>query len=297
MKDRYCLLSFVLMLTVLFVIFVGCGTDGTDRESRLAGESDPAVEQIITPPTPASTDAEADDPPVVPVVPEKPVNGEVVMYTDETWWIGQFDAFDESLEMAVQLHAAGIPFFWLDANGVRDWMLETKGNGAIDVLVLYGDIPDTIYPPGNARPNGSLAETWLETTDGDTILNHADWIFWGGGAAKNREAGLQNIMDIPGITMWGDNTPMRVTVSGRAITPTLKNFQSDRPFPLDQLGGNWFAELVLASNTGDGDATRADPVVVRDGDLGRIAIVYQTFEQDDPKGEVAAEIIINHLMK
>ena len=167
----------------------------------------------------------------------------------------------------------------------------------MDVLVLYGDVPDTIYPPGNARPDGSLAETWLETTDGDMILNHADWIFWGGGEAKNREAGLQNIMDIPGITMWGDNTPMRVTVSGRAITPTLKNFQSDRPFPLDQLRGNWFAELVLASNTGDGDATRADPVVVRDGDLGRIAIVYQTFEQDDPKAEVAAEIIINYLMK
>ena len=52
-------------------------------------------------------------------------------------------------------------------------------------------------------------------------LNQADWIFWGGEAAKNREAGLQNI----------------------------------------------------------------------------IAIVYQTFQQDDPKAEVAAEIIINYLMK
>ena len=73
MKDRYCLLSFVLMLTVLFVIFVGCGTDGADRESRLSGESDPAAEGLITPPTPpAATDAAVDDPPVVPVVPEEP---------------------------------------------------------------------------------------------------------------------------------------------------------------------------------------------------------------------------------
>ena len=138
MKDRCCLLSFVLMLTVLFVIFVGCRRHGTDRESRLAGESDPAAEGIITPPTPASTDVEADDP---------PVNGEVVMYTDETWWIAKFDAFAASVETTAQLRAAGIQAFpEFDANAVRDWMLETKGNGAIDVLILYGDVPDTILP-------------------------------------------------------------------------------------------------------------------------------------------------------
>ena len=58
-------------------------------------------------------------------------------------------------------------------------MLETMDNGVVDVLILYGDIPGTIYPPGNALPDGSVAEGWLETPDGDTILNHADWIFWG----------------------------------------------------------------------------------------------------------------------
>jgi len=73
MENRCCFLSFVLTLTALFVIFVGCGTDGVDRKSRHAGESEPAVEQIITPPTlPAATDAEGDDPPVQPVVPEEP---------------------------------------------------------------------------------------------------------------------------------------------------------------------------------------------------------------------------------
>ncbi len=271
-------------VVLVFGSFLGCNVE--DQEPVIEEpvvEKEPVVEQ---------------PPPVVPVVPEKPVNGEVGVYISEFWWIVPLDLIEESGEMAVQLQASGIRAVGLvDAHEVRAWMIETKGNGAIDVLVLYGDVPDTIYPPGNRQPDGSLAETWLETTDGDTILNHADWIFWGGEKAKNREAGLQNIMDIPGITMWGDNTPMRVTVSGRAITPTLKNFQSDRPFPLDQLRGNWFAELILASNTGDENATRADPVVVRDGDLGRIAIVYQTFEQDDPKGKVAAEIIINHLMK
>ena len=104
-------------------------------------------------------------------------------------------------------------------------------------------------------------------------------------------------MDIPGITMWGDNTPMKVTARGKALTPSLRNFSSDRPFHLDRLEGDWFAELILASNTGDERATRADPVIVRDGNLGRIAIVHQTENEDNPKGRVAAEIIINYLMK
>lgn len=244
---------YITFLSLWSIVLVLGGILGCNVEDQEPVIEEPIVEEVPVVEQP---------PTVVPVVPEEPVNGEVVMYTDETWWITELDAFAEAVETAVQLQAAGIQaIWWFDEIAVRDWMLETKGNGAMDVLVLYGDVPDTIYPPGNARPDGSLAETWLETTDGDMILNHADWIFWGGGEAKNREAGLQNIMDIPGITMWGDNTPMRVTVSGRAITPTLKNFQSDRPFLLDQLRGNWFAELVLASNTGDGDATRADPVV------------------------------------
>ena len=33
----------------------------------------------------------------------------------------------------------------------------------------------------------------------------------------------------------------------------------------------------------------ADPVIVRDGNRGRLALVHQTSEQDNPKGEVAAE--------
>ena len=52
---------------------------------------------------------------------------------------------------------------------------------------------------------------------------------------------------------------------------------------------------LLASNTGDAQATRADPVILRDGDRGRIAIVHQTAFKDNPKGEVAAEIMINYL--
>ena len=230
-----------------------------------------------------------------------PKHSEVLSYTGEVWWMTEAAAKREARNTGVSLARApggGIRYHETDdADEVARWVLQTMHNDVVDVLILYGDFPNTIYPPGNVLPDGSLAERWLETPDGDTILNHADWIFWGGRNAKNRERGLQNMMDIPGIEMWGQDTPMRVTARAKRLTPSLRNFSSDRPFHLDRLEGDWFAELILASDTGDARATRADPVIVRDGNLGRIAIVYQTENENNPKGVVAAEIIINYLME
>ena len=185
-------------------------------------------------------------------------------------------------------------------------MLQTASDGDVDVLILYGLIPATIYPPGNTMPDGSVAENWIETRDGNTILNHADYFgYWSTGnvnkdgqvGVQNGDGTLQNLMDIPSIAIpvSGENISMFVATDGRALTPSLVNFQSDRPFPLNQLQGDWFAEKIFASNTGDARATLADPIIVRDGDRGRIAIVHQTLLENNPKGEVAAEIIINYL--
>ena len=103
-------------------------------------------------------------------------------------------------------------------------------------------------------------------------------------------------MDIPvEISVSDYNIPMIVTADGSTLTPSLYGFLSDRPLPLKQLQGNWFAEKVFASDTGNSQANYADPVILRDGKLGRIAIVHQTRNEDNPKGEVAAEIIINTL--
>ena len=96
------------------------------------------------------------------------------------------------------------------------------------------------------------------------------------------------MMDIAGIVFGADNTPMTVTDEGRDIAPSLFDYLSDRPLLLNLLTGNWFVEASLAQNA---DGTQADPVIVRDGDQGRLIPVYQTLAQDDPKGAVAAEII------
>jgi len=216
--------------------------------------------------------------------------GEVAMYTGDVWWISKEDADAQAQITKDRLAAVGIDctiFASQDQKAdLATWVTSKTNNGQLDVLILYGDFPDSIYPSGNAQPDGSIAELFIESTDGDVIMNHADWMFYGQG--RNGPGGLQNMMDIPGIVFGTDNTPMKVTEEGRAIAPSLKDFLSDRPFRLNQLAGNWLAEVVLAESE---DGTQADPVILRDGDLGRLIPVYQTNQQADPKGAVAAEII------
>ena len=217
---------------------------------------------------------------------------EVAIYTGTTQWIGKAPA-DEQAQICVDmLNDAGITNTWYDSDGdmdaLADWMKGVTGDDGLDVCVLYGDLPPTLYPDGNAQPDGTIGETFIETTDGDTFINHADYMFWGL-SGRNEVGGLQNMMDVEGITMWDDDTAMKVTSEGAAISPSLTDFASDRPFHVDELDGDWEVEVSLAQSD---DGTRADPIIVRDGNLGRLIPVIQTANGDEPKGAVAAEIII-----
>ena len=229
-------------------------------------------------------------------------NINVLMYTGAVSWMSLEDAKLQSQTTKRLLASKGIEAEIVETEAaVRNYMLQTTSDGNVDVLILYGTLPTSIYPSGNSQPDGSVAENWIESTDGNTILNHGDYLgYVSSGNEHNGVEALQALMDIPQITMWDfgleNNTPMIVTKDGKAVTPSLTNFQSDRAFHLDELTGDWFAEKVLASDTGTVEATRADPVIVRDGNRGRIGIVYQTFDEVNPKGEVAAELISNYLL-
>ena len=234
-------------------------------------------------------------------------NVNVLMYTGTSSWMSIDDVNLQSQTTKQVLASKGIQAEIVQTgDSVRDWMLQTTSDGNVDVLILYGTLPISIYPPFNSQQDGSVAENWIESTDGNTILNHGNYFgFLASGNQKirgeNHIQALQAIMDIPHITMWDfgleNNTPMVVTKDGKEITPSLTNFKSDRAFHLDELTGDWFAEKVLASNIGTSQATRADPVVVRDGNRGRIGIVYQTFNEVNPKGKVVAELITNFLLE
>ena len=221
--------------------------------------------------------------------------GEVAIYTGSTaGWVSK-EAADAQAQICMDmLDEAGIPNTrfdsWDDRDALADWMKKVTGDGEVDICILYGSIPPSLYPADNAQPDGSVAELFIETTDGDAFINHGEYMFWSSGTdAINREAGLQNMMDIGDITMWDDNTPMKVTAEGRSIAPSLTDFHSDRPFHVNELTGDWKVEVALAQND---DGTRADPIIVRDGNRGRLIPIMQTFSDEGPRGAVAAEVII-----
>lgn len=225
---------------------------------------------------------------------------DVLIYIGKSWWITPESARDEAVLTKDLLEAKGITAGITGSDeAVRDWMLQTTGNGVVNVCIFYGVLPATIYPAGNAQPEGSIAEKWIETTDGDTIMNQADYIGYNSSEGKANERGaLQNLMDIPEIEIdvYEHNIKMIVTEEGKTICPSLENTASDRPFPLDQFEDEWFAEKIFVTDTGNNNATVADPIIVRDGERGRIAIVYQALNQNNPKGEVVTEIISNYLI-
>jgi len=218
--------------------------------------------------------------------------GEVAIYTGRVGWIDKAAADAQAQICMSRLTGAGITTTWFQNDtqetDLAAWVQAATGNGKVDVLVLYGHFPTTIYPAPNTQPDGSIAELFIESTDGDLILNHADYMFYVSSTGNNEVGGLQNMMDNTVISMWGDNTPVSVTPQGRKIAPTLTAFQSDRPFHPNELQGDWFVEAALAE---DASGTRADPCLVRDGNRGRLCSAYQTNTEYNPKGAVAAEII------
>jgi len=215
-----------------------------------------------------------------------------IAISTQAGWFSQEAADAEMQEIVDNVTTVSVERFTADEqDALAVWVADHTGDGESDLLILCGQFPDTIYAPGNVQADDSLAELFLD--DGNAIVNTGDYMFYvvnGGGT--NATGGLETMMDIAGISMWDDNTPCVVTVEGQAVAPSLQDFQTDRPFHLDELEGDWVPELILAQNDA---GTRADPViVVNTATGGRLGIFYQTASQDDdPRGEVISEWINN----
>ena len=224
-------------------------------------------------------------------IPSFAMAGDIAISTHAGWY-GQAAADREMDEVVANVSGISIEVFTPDDwDALAKWVESHTGNGALDLLILNGQYPNTIYGPGNTQADDSLGEMFLD--DGNIILNTGDYMFYvvdGGGT--NAAGGLQTMMDIGDITMWDDNTAVTVTDEGKKYTPSLVDFQTDRPFHLDQLGDDWETEIILAGNDA---GTRADPVVVKSKSTGgRLIIFYQTAGQDDdPRGETISEFLNN----
>jgi len=169
-------------------------------------------------------------------------------------------------------------------------VLAHTNNNQLDILILCGVFPNSIYPSGNMHPDDSIAEKFLEA--GNMIINTADYMFYRSSNWNNGGAGLENMTDIPGVTMWygGD---MNVTSLGQQYLPSLSSYRASRALSLDSLGPPWNVEAVFGQNS---EGTLAEPVVMRDTVTGgRLVIFYQLIDDDLPRGEVISEFILNWL--
>ncbi len=224
---------------------------------------------------------------------------DVFVYTETVQWIGQAQAQDAADILIKEIEGKqGIGEVVNDpAKAIEAWTKKHTVDKGNHIIVMFGDFPKEIYPNGKGDiKKGSVAEEFLDA--GNTYSNSADYFFWGQGG-RNEKEGLQNMMDIPAIVQWDDDTPMKVTKEGKALTPSLDDYNTDRPFHLNELEGDWELEVAFATETGKGDnATRCDPCIVRNTKTdARLIQVYQTNNQADPKGEVIAEIILNYYLE
>jgi len=216
---------------------------------------------------------------------------DIAISTQANWW-SQTAADRETQEIVNNVKGASVELFTSAQHAaLADWVVAHTGDGAPDLLMLCGQCPATIYAAGNTQPDGSILELFVD--DGNCVINTGDWIFYMvNGAGTNGTAALPNIMDIPSMEMWDDDTPVIVTTDGQKYAPSLVNFSTDRAIHLDALANNWSAELILALAA---DGNRAEPVILRNSETGgRIGVFYQTSGQDnDPRGEVISEWINN----
>ena len=184
------------------------------------------------------------------------------------------------------------------------WMQEHTGNGQQDVFIAAsGTAPSAIYQFPNADPDGSNIENFVE--DGNVFINVADWILYmsyegGTRSDDNGAAGAANVFDIPGLSFGNRGGPAVPTEMGQKYIPSLVEFQSDRPWHLEQFEGtDWEVTPFAVSND---DANSADPAVAVNQTYGGIiAAMWQKaqpdWEGDDPRATGVIEFIANWLVE
>ena len=216
--------------------------------------------------------------------------GDVAIFSEGVGWISQTDAdaqrtivFDN---LKNDVPAIGDVVYKTDTE-IGPWSEERIDDGKVDILIIFGWFPTTLYTPGNSQVDDSIAERFIY--GGNVILNCADYIFYvteGGGA--NGENGLKTIINI-NADMWGDGTAITPTADGEKYTPSLEAFTSARPFKSEQIVDPWSVEAAF----GDNGAGFFDPGIIKLNDSsGRVGICMQEPSNGGlPRGQVLIEMI------
>ena len=183
------------------------------------------------------------------------------------------------------------------------WVDARTDDGKMDIIWLNGCMPSVLYTLGNAQPDGSRAEKWLD--GGNMFINVGDWFAYcsyeGGSrqSPENTGTGAANILDLSsGIIVSADNTTLTVTPTGKEYLPSLGDTTviTYRPITLSAVVAPWEVAAVFAQNAA---GTQADPVVIHNTDTdGYVAFINQSAGSGPPgwlddRGLTCAEFIRN----
>jgi len=182
------------------------------------------------------------------------------------------------------------------------WVDKNTNDGEMDIIWLNGCMPSVLYTLGNAQPDGSRAEKWLD--GGNMFINVGDWFgycsYEGGArnATENQAAGAANILDLSsGIIVSADNTALSATQDGQEYLPSMgTSVISYRPIALSAVVDPWEVATVFAQTA---DGSQADPLVIHNTDTdGYVAFINQSAGSGPPgwlndRGLTCAEFINN----
>ncbi len=214
--------------------------------------------------------------------------GQMALFYEQSVWISQKKA--EEIGEAI---LAGVETFEdpraYNTGEIAEWVEQNTGDGDIDCLVLFGYLPETIYPPGNSQPDGSLVEKFID--DGNFVMNTGDYIFYvSKGGAVNGAEGLQNIADAK-FHLWTDDNAVQPTREAELCVSSLGLFISNRSFSAGQIAQDKNWTLETAFGTGK---LGYDPVILKHAVTGgRIGIWMQVYNDRLNRAEVALDIFNN----
>ena len=193
-----------------------------------------------------------------------------------------------------------------DMDGLADWV-EDHTSGQDNILILTGILPSTIYAAGNAEPDGSLIEEFLDA--GNTIISTGEYFAFviEGGEEANGEAAFGEILDLAEIQGvfadwdgWDDPKILTPTADGEKYTPSVEEYDTCYPMHMvDFEGTPWELDIAVVENTDNADDLRFDGVVVNTetgGRFGGFAQAAWCGEIGAWRGDVISECILNYLL-
>mgnify|MGYP001366823742 CR=1 FL=1 len=216
--------------------------------------------------------------------------GEIAIFNELVGWTNVGAAKSDTEKILKTKFAKSIKVY--NDDDIGKFAKKKTEDDELDIIITFGYFPVSLYKPGNAEKEDSLAEKFLE--GGDMFMNAADYIFYvtqGGGA--NGENGLKTITD-SNFDMWGDGNVCKPTADGKKYVPSLPaEYPAQRPMKLEQVKAdkNWEVEVAFGSSA---DGKLLDPAVIKSTTHGgRFVVVRQTPSAAPDRGKVFSEIIDN----